>query len=156
MENQVGKGRETNENLEREDQVSDLEYHVSNLENQLALEKTKCKDKVSSLQAKLGQTEKLFDNYGEARGSEHMLLNDHLPSNDTNAMKVIAQSLDSRLTKMRAQRSVSQNFLSVLVAQEQPDQAFLVQVVQTLNSELAEIEDGILSANNRVQSTMMK
>lgn len=83
-----------------------------------------------------------------------MLLKNHLPSNDTNAMKVIAQSLDNRLTKMRTQRSVSQNFLSVLVAQEQPDQAFLVQVVQTLNSELAEIEDGILNANNGVKCTM--
>lgn len=56
-----------------------------------------------------------------------------------------AQSLNERLTKMRAQRSTAQRLLPYLLAQyqEPADQEDLVHVVQTLNSELAEIEDGM-------------
>lgn len=49
--------------------------------------------------------------------------------------------------KFRTQRSMSQRLLPFLLAQDEPDQEDLVQVVQSLNSELTESEDSILKTD---------
>jgi myosin heavy subunit len=122
---------------------SDLQEKASRQEELLALEKAK----VSSVEMKQAQTEPLFQAYAEARRCEEKFLSgNHLPN--TSALTSIAQSLNDRLTKLGTQRSVSQRFLSLILAQDQPDEEDLIQVVKSLSSELADIENDLLLTNN--------
>jgi hypothetical protein len=87
---------------------------------------------------------RLLESYSMATKSKRKHLLANLPES-ADAVKDIAHSMSDRLSKMRQKDSLPQYALGFLIIQNPLDKDALVEVAQALDSELATLEDQILS-----------
>lgn len=149
FEKQVdGQGTKRESSLEEEKSMGQ--------EKQLKLKQTKYHQdqKMSPLPERFDLSGEALMKYEVARGFEQAFLNVRRNDDDIAALRVTAQSLNDQLLKMRTERSMAQNFLSILLTHPRPEEEHFIQVVQTLKAELAEIEAELLKASQKHQRTM--